>query len=108
MFKIRKIEKRKDYKKFVRFPTELYKDNPNYIPPIESDELKMTTKKNAHYEQCNQAHFLAEDENGKVIGRIACLIMHLYNEKNNSKYARFSRFDVIDDELLANAPPFGL
>ena len=31
MFTIRKINKRKDLKKFVRFPTELYKDNPNYI-----------------------------------------------------------------------------
>lgn len=103
MFTIRKIEKKKDYKKFVRFPTELYKDNPNYIPPMESDEMKMTTSKNAHYSECDQAYFLAEDENGKVVGRIACLIMHRYNEKNNSKYARFSRFDVIDDEKIAHA-----
>ncbi len=103
MFTIRKINKRKDYKKFIKFPTELYKDNENYIPPMESDEYKMTTKKNAHYKDCDQAYFLAEDENGKVIGRIACLIMHRFNEKNNSKYARFSRFDVIDDEEVAHA-----
>ncbi len=102
MFTIRKINKRKDYKKFVRFPTELYKDNPNYIPPMEADELKMTTKKNAHYGECEQVHFLAE-ENGKVIGRIACLVMHEYNKKNNSKYARFTRFDVVDREDVAHA-----
>ncbi len=103
MFTIRKINKRKDFKKFVKFPTELYKDNPNYIPPMESDEYKMTTKRNAHYNECDQAYFLAEDENGNVVGRVACLIMHRYNEKNNSKYARFSRFDVIDDEEIAHA-----
>ena len=102
MFTIRKIEKKKDFKKFVRFPTELYKDNPNYIPPMESDELKMTTKKNAHYKECEQAYFLAE-ENGEVVGRIACMVMHKYNEKNNSKYARFTRFDVIDNEEIAHA-----
>lgn len=102
MFTIRKIDKKKDFKKFVRFATELYKDNPNYIPPMESDELKMTTSKNAHYSECDQAYFLAE-ENGKVVGRIACLIMHRYNEKNNSKYARFSRFDVINNEEIAHA-----
>ena len=102
MFKIRKIEHKKDYKKFVKFPTELYKDNPNYIPPMEMDELKMTTKKNAHYNECEQAYFLAEDENGKVVGRIACIILYPYNKKNNSKYARFSRFDVIDNEELAH------
>lgn len=102
MFTIRKIEKRKDYKKFVRFPTELYKDNPNYVPPMESDELKMTTKRNAHFDECDHAYFLAERD-GKVVGRIACLVMHAYNEKNHSKYARFTRFDVIDDEEVAHA-----
>lgn len=103
MFTIRKIEKRKDYKKFVRFPTKLYKDNPNYIPPMESDEYKMTTNRNAHYKECEQAYFLAEDEQGKVIGRIACLVMHKFNEKNNVKYARFTRFDVIDNQEVATA-----
>ena len=103
MFTIRKISKKKDYKRFVRFPTELYKDCENYVPPMESDEYKMTTPKNAHYKECDQAYFLAEDENGNVVGRIACLIMHPFNEKNNSKYARFTRFDVIDDKQIAHA-----
>ena len=102
MFTIRKIEKRKDLKKFVKFPTELYKDNPNYVPPMESDEYKMTTKRNAHFGECEHAYFLAE-ENGKVVGRIACLIMFAFNKKNNSKYARFSRFDVIDNKEVAHA-----
>ncbi len=103
MFTIRQINRRKDYKKFVRFPTLLYKDNPNYVPPMESDEYKMTTKKNAHFAECKQAYFLAEDENGKVVGRIAALIMNRFNQKNNSKYARFSRFDVVDNEEIAHA-----
>lgn len=102
MFTIRKIEKRKDIKKFVKFPTELYKDNPNYIPPMESDEYKMATKKNVHFEECTHAYFLAEDENGKVVGRIACVVMFPYNEKNHSKYARFTRFDFIDNEEVAH------
>ncbi len=102
MFTIRKIKKRKDYKKFVKFPTELYKNNPNYIPPMEMDEYKMTTKKNAHYNECKQAYFLAEQD-GKVVGRIACVILYPFNKKNNSKYARFTRFDVVDNEEIAHA-----
>ncbi len=102
MFTIRKIEKRRDYKKFVKFPTELYKDNPNYVPPMEADEYKMTTKKNAHFKECTHAYFLAE-ENGKVVGRIACVVLFPYNEKNNCKYARFTRFDVVDNEEIAHA-----
>ncbi len=102
MITVRQITKRKDYKKFVRFPTELYRNNPNYIPPMESDEFKMTTKKNAHYSECEQAYFLAEDDKGNVVGRIACLVIHPFNEKNNSKYARFTRFDFVDSEEVAH------
>lgn len=101
MLTVREIKKRRDYKKFVKFPTVLYKNNPNYIPPMEADEYKMTTKKNAHYNECTQAYFLAE-EDGKVVGRIACVILEPYNKKNNSKYARFTRFDFIDDEKVAH------
>ena len=101
MLTIRQIEKRKDLKKFVRFPTELYKDNPNYVPPMESDEYKMATPKNAHFNECEHAYFLAE-EDGKVVGRIACVVIHPFNEKNKCKYARFTRFDVIDDEKIAH------
>lgn len=102
MFTIREISEKKDFKKFVKFPTELYKNCPNYIPPMEMDEYKMTTKRNAHFGECEHAHFLAE-EDGKVVGRIACMIMFPYNEKNNCKYARFSRFDVIENEEIAHA-----
>ena len=102
MLTIREISSKKDFKKFVRFPTELYKDNPNYIPPMESDEMKMTGKKNAHYNECEQAYFLAERD-GKVVGRIAVVILFPFNEKNSCMYARFTRFDVIDDEEVAHA-----
>ena len=78
---------RKDYKKFVRFPTELYRNNPNYIPPMESDEYKMATKRNAHFNECSQAYFLAEQD-GKIVGRVACVVMHKYNEKNNCTSCR--------------------
>lgn len=101
MLTVRKIDKKKDYKKFVKFPTELYKDNPNYIPPLEMDEYKMTTKRNAHFKECEHAYFLAEDD-GKVVGRIAVVVLFPYNEKNNVKYARFTRFDMIDSEEVAH------
>ena len=78
MYTIRQICKRKDFKRFVKFPTELYKDNPNYVPPMESDEFKMTTKKNAHFDECEHAYFLAEDEDGNVVGRIAAMCNVLY------------------------------
>lgn len=103
MIEVRQVNTKKEFKKFVKFPTELYKNNPYYVPPIELDELNLTNpKKNASFDDCDAVYFLAYRD-GKVVGRIAGIICRLYNEKNNTKRARFSRFDLIDDKDVAKA-----
>lgn len=102
MVEIKEVKTKKEFKKFVRFPTELYAGNPYYVPPIELDEYNLTNpKKNASFDTSDAAYFLAYKD-GKVVGRIAGIICHLYNEKNNTKRARFSRFDFIDDAEVAS------
>lgn len=103
MVEVREVKNRKEFKKFVKFPTILYKDNPYYVPPIELDELNLTNpKKNASFHDCDAVYYLAYRD-GKVVGRIAGIICKLYNEKNNTKRARFSRFDFINDKEVADA-----
>ena len=103
MIEVIQVKSKKEFKKFVKFPTELYKNNPYYVPPIELDEYNLTNpKKNASFDDCDAVYFLAYKD-GKVVGRVAGIICKLYNEKNNSKRARFSRFDLIDDEKVAKA-----
>ena len=103
MVEVREVKTRREFKKFVKFPTKLYKNSVFYVPPIELDEYNLTNpKKNASFEDTDAAYFLAYRD-GKVVGRIAGLVCKLYNEKNNAKRARFSRFDLIDDEEVAKA-----
>ncbi|MBQ7579574.1 MAG: GNAT family N-acetyltransferase [Clostridia bacterium] len=103
MIEVKKVSSKKEMKKFVKFPTDLYKGNPYYVPPIELDEYNLTNpKKNASFSESEAEYFLAYKD-GKVVGRVAGIISHAYNKKNNSKYARFSRFDTIDDSEVAKA-----
>lgn len=103
MIEVKQIKSKKEFKKFVKFPTELYKCNPYYVPPIELDEYNLTNpKKNASFNDCDAVYFLAYKD-GRVVGRVAGIICRLYNEKNNAKRARFSRFDLIDDSEVAKA-----
>ncbi len=102
MVEVKQVSSKREFKKFVKFPTELYKNNPYYVPPMEIDEFNLTNpKKNASFDDCDAVYFLAY-KNGKVVGRIAGIICKLYNEKNNAKRARFSRFDLIDDTEVAS------
>ena len=100
---IKEVKTKKDLKRFVRFPLELYKDNKNYIPALEADEKNMFNRENnPAYEYCESIEILALRDD-KVVGRLAGIINHKYNEKINAKHLRFTHFDVIDDFEVTKA-----
>jgi GNAT superfamily N-acetyltransferase len=103
LVEIREITSRGDLKKFVRFPLALYKDNPYYTPPMETDELQnLRRDQNAAYEYCDTRFWLAYRD-GKIVGRICGLHSKLANEVWNVKRMRFTRYDFIDDEEVSQA-----
>ena len=99
------VRTKKELRKWVRFPNELYKGNENFVPFLESDEFSTflgSIEKNPAYEFCETKLFLAY-KNGKPVGRIAGLINHAYNKKWNKNAIRFTRFDFIDDLEVSSA-----
>lgn len=88
---------------FARYPLELYKDCDHYVPCFTSDEKNIKNpKKNYAAEGCEVKCFLAE-KNGKIVGRIAGVIVAESNRKFGEKKIRFSRFDFNGDEDVAEA-----
>lgn len=95
---VKKVRNRRDLRKFVHFPNELYKDNPYYVPQIESmDRDTLTPSKNHAFEVCEGQYWLAFDEKDCVVGRVAAIINRRYNEKVGEKICRFGWIDFIDD-----------
>lgn len=89
-------------REFVRFPLRLYKDSPYFVPPLFSDEMKIFTDKNAYADTCESVFFLAQRD-GKTVGRIQGIIQHQFNNLHGEKRLRFSRFDAVNDQKVANA-----
>lgn len=101
MVEIRKVLTRADRKEFVEFPLRLYKDNPNFVPPLYGDEMKCFTDRNVYRNTCDDAFFLAVRD-GQTVGRIQGIIQRQFNEIHNEKRVRFTRFDAIDDREVAH------
>lgn len=94
---IKEVLTKKELKKWIIFPNKLYKNNKYYVPFLFNDEVETFTKtKNPAYEFCETKLFLAY-KNNQIVGRIAGIINHAYNEKWHKKAIRFTRFDFIDD-----------
>lgn len=98
---IKEVITRTDLKLFVCFPKKLYKDCPFFIPPLEKTEIN-TILFHPAKEFCDIKLWLAYQDK-KIVGRIAGIINHKSNSKNNQKRVRFSWFDVIDDFEVAKA-----
>ncbi len=98
---IRRVATRRDLKLFVEFQFSLYKDNAYWIPPLLFDEYNTLRKdKNPAFESSTAEYWLAFKD-GKVSGRIACIINNKAIEKWGAKNARFGWIDFIDDREVS-------
>ena len=100
---VKEVQTKKQQSEFVKFPLKLYKNNPYFVPPLYGDEMAMFKKNYVYHDQCKSKFFLAYDENGKVVGRIHAILQQVANEKWGQKRIRFTRFDSIDSQEVANA-----
>lgn len=99
---IKQVKTNSDKKLFINFPLKLFKNTENFVPCMYSDEVKVLNNKTTYAKEATSVFFLAFLDN-EVVGRISCIIQHTYNTIHNAKQARFTRFDCINDQDVANA-----
>lgn len=101
--RLNEVTTRKELRAFIRFPVDLYRNNPHYVPALFFDELNTLQKgKNPAFEHCEARYWLAYRD-GHIAGRIAALLNHKHIEKWGQKYMRFGWIDFIDDEAISAA-----
>jgi GNAT superfamily N-acetyltransferase len=100
---IRQISSKADKLKFVRFLWDIYGNDPNWVPPLEMDRMKLIDEiKNPFYKHADVAWFLAED-GGKIVGRIAAIVNHSHNSFHQDKTGFFGFFECVNDVNVASA-----
>jgi len=100
---IRKVESRSDLRKFAEFPNVLYKDSEYYVPQIVSMDMDtFSPEKNRAFEVCEAQYWLAYNDAGKIVGRVAGIINHKYNKKVGVRICRFGWIDYINDQEVCH------
>src|SRR5690606_30535133 len=73
--KIKEVNDKKTRKAFLELPLALYKNDPNFIRPLDNDvEFVFDSKRNKYFRHGECIRWILLDDNEKVIGRVAAFI----------------------------------
>jgi len=101
-FKLVKVETRQDLDRFVRLPWKIYKDQPCWVPPLVRERKAFLNPDiNPFFEHADADLFLAVDDNGSPVGRIALVDDRNYQDLHSESVAMFGMFEVVDDRDLS-------
>jgi len=105
MLTIEKIDtdNKQQVKRFVELPYQLYKDCPQWVPPLYVDAYLLLNRRKHPFFGHSDADFFLAARDGKVVGRICAANNKPFNEYHKTKKAQFYAFDAINDLEVAHA-----
>jgi hypothetical protein len=94
---IKVVENKTELKKFIKFAWEINATDPNWVPPLISDRLKVLDKqKNPFFKHAEAEYFLAYRDS-KIVGRIAAITNQMHNDFQKDNAGFFGFLEGIDD-----------
>lgn len=97
------VKTRDELKQFVKFPMDLYKGNPYYVPSFINDEINIwSSHENPALQYSESKQYLAFKDQ-KIAGRIAVIINHKEEKELGIRKVRFGWIDFIDDPEVSQA-----
>jgi GNAT superfamily N-acetyltransferase len=94
---------RGDVRAFVRLPHEIYRNDPNWIAPLDMDVRALLDRARHPFHQHSDTGFFLARRGKEVVGRIAAVINHRYDEFHGERGGFFGLFESIDDAGVAGA-----
>ncbi len=98
------VRSRADLRRFVDLPYRLYRDDPVWVPPLRLEQRqRVDPKRNPMLRHCTCEPFLATDDAGRVVGRVAAFVDKLALEHWGRPIGLFGSYECIDDAGVSAA-----
>jgi GNAT superfamily N-acetyltransferase len=100
---VKDLQTKQERRLFVELPWSLYKDDPNWIPPLLSDmHATLDPQKNALL-RLGPSNFFLATQNQRPVGRIGCGMDLRLNAAKGNKMGYITLFESINDYRVAAA-----
>jgi GNAT superfamily N-acetyltransferase len=96
------VKKAADKREFIRFPSELYRNDTNWISPLDEEtENVFNPDKNHTFSHGEATRWILKDNGSKTIGRVAAFIDYVRSKANNQPTGGIGYFEVIENKDAA-------
>jgi GNAT superfamily N-acetyltransferase len=100
---VRPVASKRELKAFIRLPWRLYRNEPNWVPPLLMDLRKrLDRERNPFFEHAEAEYFLAWRD-GRPVGRITAQVDRNLNDFQDNAWGLFGFFECEDDPEAAGA-----
>lgn len=99
---IQRVVTARQKKQFLQYPWTLYRNDPNWIPPLRDDRKQMVGYKPHPFYARNSIQTFLAYRDGEVVGRIAGILNQGHNVHYNERRGFWGFFDCNDDQEAAN------
>lgn len=99
---VREVETKDDVREFIRFPKKLYKGDPWWVCPLDSEvNLVFDSAGNPAYKHGEAVRWILINDEGVTIGRVAAFIDTIRSAANAQPTGGMGFFEVVDDRDAA-------
>jgi len=96
------VTTRQQRRQFLHLPWEIYRGDPNWIPPLRADQKeRVGFAYHPFYDNAEGKTFLA-CQSGQPVGRILAVVNHAHNRHYHATDGFFGFFETIDDPEFVN------
>ena len=100
---VSQVTSRKDREAFIKFPWQIYRDDPAWPPPLLIERKAFLDRKRHPFYKHGEARLFLAKRNGEIVGRIMASDDPNYNSLHQSNVGCFGLFDCIDNCEVAEA-----
>jgi GNAT superfamily N-acetyltransferase len=100
---VRPVTDNADLDKFIKFPWQIYRDDPMWVAPLLMDvRAVLNTARHPFHKHAQMQLFLAW-QGAAVVGRIGAIINETHNKFHDDTRGFIALFESVDDQSVANA-----
>ena len=94
---------RADLRAFLRLPWRIYRDDPNWVPPLLVEQRKLLNRRRHPFHRHADVRYFLARRGERVVGRIAAIVNHRHVEFHGESVGFFGFFECEDDPAAALA-----